>query len=1001
MPAIHRRGRFGSNYLAMAIAGILASGAAFAQDNEDDDLGDEGLEEITVTGTQIRGARISGALPVSIVDSEIIENFGIDSGDELLDLLPENGNNFFNEAENISGGVNSARGDVGAFNLRSLGTGNTLVLLNGRRMVNSASYQTEEVGGSFVPVNTVNSNAVPIYGLERVEVLREGASAIYGADAVAGVVNNVIKSDFTGFNIQTRFNDYEHVPRQDQTLVIEWGKDFNGGRTNISTFFSYYHRDRVNSQDEARWADADFRYRIPSGSPFEGDTAFRNDSANSEYGQYDVVGSISGFGLSGITDGSGEFETFPSGHPDCDWELGYGTCGAVDGNGTFRHNLNENRDLVSELDRFNLFFFINHEFENGVESFTELGGYMADTNMFRHAAAPFSTVKLRVGPENYYNPFGAVGSPNRLPDTFIPDVPPEGLTLEIDNYRFTEVPRIIDNEGDVFRIVQGFRWTKDKWDMEAAALWSRATKDDITRNRVSNTLMAEALFDSSPNAYNPFADRFNSNIERALVDVYRKSETELLLADFKISTAELFEMPAGPAGFLGGIELREESFIDDRDPRLDGTIVFTDYQGDTYPFVSDVVNSSPTPDSSGDRVVTSLFSELLLPVTESLDVQLAVRYEDFDDVGSTTVGKIAAGWRVFDPLLIRGSISTGFRAPNLVTVNEDIVARQNTRTDWACLYAAENGGDPDQDTLDCVNSTQRIAQGSDNLKAEESTNYSIGFALEPMDGMTITADYWSIEKEDTIGLFGEENHTLLDLALAREAGTGSCGTFQGNPAVNREDPSTLSPDEAAIYTAAGICPLGLIENIDDQYANLDDRNVSGVDLGFYYNWDTSIGNFDVRWISSYLIDYEQEAGGAAAVLVQAQADGTIPANYPVAGFADLIRRDGNQRNRQNFSLGWRYNDWRASATVFHISSFYQQDLTLDDGTRWRVPEMTTANVRADYTFDINDDMALRTRIGINNVTDERAPLADRYFGYFADAHRDLGRYYYVDFRLSL
>jgi outer membrane receptor protein involved in Fe transport len=983
----------------------LASVGAWAQDDVPEG---EDVEEITVTGTQIRGARISGALPVSVVDTETIENFGIDSGDELLDLLPENGNNFFNEAENISGGVNSARGDVGAFNLRSLGTGNTLVLLNGRRMVNAAAYQTEEVGGSFVPVNTANSNTIPVYGLERVEVLREGASAIYGADAVAGVVNNVIKSDFEGFNIRTRFNDYEHVPRQDHRIVLEWGKDFNDGRTNVSAFFDYYHRDRVNSQDESKWADSDFRRFVPEGSPWFGDTRFRNDSANSLYGQYDIRASMSGdpYGLraAGLVDASGEFETYPIGDERCAYELAPGTCGAPDGQGTFRYNLNENRDLVSELDRYNLFVFVNHEFENGIESFSEIGAYYSESNLNRHPSASFSTVRLRVPGDNYYNPYGVAGSPNRLPDVVngVPiSIPAEGLELEIDNYRFAELPRIVDNSGDMFRLLQGFRGSWDTWDWETAVVWSRATREDITRNRVSNTLMVEALSDTTPAAYNPFSGGVNSNIERALVDVRRDNETELAMIDFKVSTAELFDMPAGPAGFLGGIELREESFVDDRDPRLDGTIVFTDFQGDTYPFVSDVVNSSPTPDSSGERVVTSLFGELLLPLHESLDVQLAVRYEDFDDVGDTTVGKIAAGWRVNEALLFRGSVSTGFRAPNLVTVNEEIVARQNTRTDYACLFAANNGGDPDQDTLDCVNSVQRIAQGSDFLKPEESVNYSIGLVLEPVENMTITADFWGIEKEDTIGLFGEENHTLLDLVLAREAGTANCASFAGNPAVNREDPSTLTPDEANIYLASGICPLGLIDNIDDQYANLDDRTVTGVDLGVYYNWDTALGNFDVRWVSSYITKYEQEAGGDAQVLVEAKEAGIIPADFPVAGFADLIRRDGNQRNRQNLSIGWRSNNWSASATIFRISSFYQDSLTLTDGTRWRVPPMTTANVRADYQFDLSNDMELRTRIGVNNVSDERAPLADRFFGFFADAHRDLGRYYYLDLRLSL
>ena len=144
-------------------------------------------EEVVVVGSKIKGAKITGALPVTIMDASDIEALGIDSGDELLENMAENGMNLFNEAENISGGVNSARGDMGAYNLRNLGTGNTLTLLNGRRLVMSPGFQTEEIGGSFVPVTSVNSNLIPVGGLQRVETLKDGASAIYGADAVAGV----------------------------------------------------------------------------------------------------------------------------------------------------------------------------------------------------------------------------------------------------------------------------------------------------------------------------------------------------------------------------------------------------------------------------------------------------------------------------------------------------------------------------------------------------------------------------------------------------------------------------------------------------------------------------------------------------------------------------------------------------------------------------------------------------------------------------------------------
>ena len=160
------KSRYGGMVAVLSAAVIIPfiSAIAFGQT---DDAADEEVDEIVVVGSQIKGARITGALSVSVIEAVEIEAMGISSGDELLDALPEIGQNFFNEAEAHSGGVNSVRGDVGAYNMRNMGTGNTLVLLNGRRMVNSAGYQTEEVGGAFVPVNSANSNAMPVYGIER------------------------------------------------------------------------------------------------------------------------------------------------------------------------------------------------------------------------------------------------------------------------------------------------------------------------------------------------------------------------------------------------------------------------------------------------------------------------------------------------------------------------------------------------------------------------------------------------------------------------------------------------------------------------------------------------------------------------------------------------------------------------------------------------------------------------------------------------------------------
>jgi outer membrane receptor protein involved in Fe transport len=984
-----------------AVVEITELAQAESTESEATEEYDENIEEVVVTGSQIRGAGINEALAVSVITTQDIDALGIESGDELLDAIPEQGQNFFNEAENISGGVNSARGDIGAFNLRNIGTGNTLVLLNGRRIVNSATFQTEQVGGSFIPVNSANSAAIPVFGVKQLEILRDGASAIYGADAVAGVVNTVMRNDFDGLSIRGRWTEYDNIPRDDQSLTIEWGKLFNGGRTAVGVFANYYQRDRVNSQDDEKWADADFRRLIPEGSPWEGDTRFRNNSANSNWGQYDIVtGGRNPYGLQdlGITDRNGEFETYPTDDSRCAYFIAENVCGAPDGQGTYRYNLNENRDLSSDLKRYNIYGYFNHEFDSGMQFYSEVHYYKSETNLFRHPSASFSTVKLRVGPQNYYNPFGPCGSPNRLPEELIgAEVPCEGVQLEIDNYRLAEVPRVVDNNGETYRFLAGMRGSiGSDWDWDSAIVWSESKKDEVTHNRFSNLLLQEALNDPTPAAYNPFGAAVATNYERAVVDVYRNSKADLKMIDFKLTNIGLFNVWGGPVGFLLGAEYREESFKDDRDPRLDGTIAFTDWQGDTFPFVSDVVNSSPTPDNSGSREVFSLFTEIALPLHSTFDLQLALRYEDFSDVGNTTVPRIAFGWRPVDWFLLRGSWSEAFRAPNLVTVNESVVARNNTRDDYACLYAADFGGDPDQNTLDCRNTIQRRATGSDELKPEKSDNTSIGMVLTPIEYVTLTLDFWKIEKQDTIGLFGEENHTLLDLLLRLEAGTGNCAAFEGNPAVARQTPGA---DEADIYLAAGICPAGDIEFVADKYANLDTREVEGFDVGLYVDIPSSVGDWSLSWQGSFYTRYEQIAGPTAQSILDAQDAGLIPVNYPVDGLGDLIQRDGNQEEKMNARLRCDKGNWGASAAWYYIGDFYQSSLTLSDGTLYEIPSHSYFNLSADYAFDVFNSRT-RIRLGVNNVADERAPLADRYFGYFADAHRDYGRSYYVDLRMS-
>ncbi len=973
-------------YLMMLL--LISSYSLFSAEEE--------VEEVVVVGSQIKGAKITGALPVSVVSGIDIEATGVDSGDDLLEHIAEQGQNYFTEAEDASGGVNASRGDVGAYNLRNLGVGNTLTLLNGRRLVNSPGYQTELIGGDFVPTVSVNSNLIPVTGIERLEILRDGASAVYGADAVAGVINNVLQDDYEGLSVTARVSGYDHFGAEDTKITAKWGSFFNDGSTNVSVFFDHYDRENINAQEDPRWGAGDHRPFVDDDSPWKTSTSFRNLSSNSLYGQFDMVSSKEHAGESYNhlwTDSNGEFEIFPLGDSKCTnrghplFDTGYGTCIAQDGNGALRSNFWGPTDVRSELVRTNIVMFINHDMENGMESFTEFAYYESDSDRTAHASYAFSSSKHRVGPDNYYL------NQLKVDVDGVPTAIFASKNLYIDNYRYEERQRLVNVKKETYRFLQGFRGTRGEWDWETAFVTSKATSDDVTSNRMSNNLLKEALYDSTPAAYNPFSAGVNSNIERTLIDVYRKGESELTMVDFKISNPNVW----GDIGLLLGMEYRDEEITDDRDPRLDGTITYTDYEGDTYPLVADVVNSSPTGDVSGSRDVMSVFMEMQIPLTDKINMQSALRHEDFSDYGDSTVGKLALGWEITPWMDFRASVSSAFRAPNIVQMNEKTVVRSGTRYDRAAFQV--NAVQSVQNVIDSDSryTIQRMATGAENLEAEESENSSFGLVLSPTDDLIITVDTWSIEKDKTIGLFGRENQTVNDMLLRFANGTNNCSSFAGDPLVVRE-----APDEgdAAGFAAAGVCPFGDIKYVKNNYTNMAKRTVEGTDVGIYYNVDSDYGDFDIRYIGTFLDKFEQKASGEFARLQAEKDAGVIPESIPLKGFGDLLEKDGIYDNKHTVRVSWDKGPYRVSLSGLKKGSFVQTSLGTKNGIPYLIPSMTTLNLTMSYDFELGDHDA-RVRFAVKNLEDERAPTADRYYGYYADAHQDYGRNYWVDFTVRM
>ena len=951
---------------------------------------DEEIEEVVVTGSQIKGAKITGVLPVTILSSEDIEAIGPEDGTELLENIAEQGINYFTEAESDSGGVNSARGDVGAYNLRNMGVGNTLVLLNGRRLVNNAGYQTELLGGDFVPTMSVNSNLIPTNALDRVELLKDGASAIYGADAVAGVVNNVLQTDFTGFEVNFRGNGYDHFDANDERIQIKYGGDFNEGRTNISIMFDYYDRDAIAASEDPRWGDSDHRKLIPEDSLWANDSSF-NNRYSGKWPQLDLRGRTD------YSDSAGEIQIMPASDPRCSRsdskDTGYGTCLGVDttslANGEYYINPGQFRDYRGQLERDNTFIFVNHELENGNELFAEIGRYNSDYRRLKEPAGDFSTALLNIGPDYYYTELLGINSDNSS----------SNKNIRIDNWRPDIGPRIINVDKETSRYLVGFRGTTDSgWDWETAILQSKAESEDFTQNRLSNSLLEAGLSDSSANAINIFSSDVKTALAPAIIDVYRNDTSELSTFDFKASNPNIFDLPAGPVAMLVGFEYRKEEYSDDRDPRLDGTVRFTStVTGLTFPFVGDVLGSSPTADTTGERETNSIFAEFIVPLANSIESQIAIRHEDPDDTDSSTVGKFALGWDLSQNFSLRGSYSTSFRVPNLIQKNQLYVTRYGGVNDAVGVFV----GGSNSFALDDRYSIQSFRIGNPDLKPEESDNYSVGFVWTPeiLEGLTITYDEWEIEKENTIVLLGRSNVVVNDLINLINYGTANCSGYS-NPFVTRDTDFSYSEEELAAFASAGICPVGEAQVVTDPYANAATRTIAGDDLGIYYDLETSLGRFKLSINHSETDKFTQEPTATYAQLAAAQNDGTIPFNVTLSGFGDLALQDGNYVKKTSMKLNYRYGDWGAQISSLKKGEFYQSSETRSDGTRYMIPSMRTVNASVYYNFEIGDYDA-RVKLAVKNIDDERAPLADRFYGFFADAHQDYGRNYYLDFRLRM
>jgi outer membrane receptor protein involved in Fe transport len=976
------------------------------------------VEEVVVVGSQIQGAKVNTALPVTVVGLDEIRATAAVSGDELFRTIPQAGNVNFNSSF-IPGSSNSARGDVNSISLRNIGSGNTLVLLNGRRTVVHPTTQAE----SLVPVFTYNTNAIPVAGLKRVEVLRDGAGAIYGSDAVAGVINTVLQDHYDGGQMNAQYGAAQGTNLREGELDGLFGRNIQDGRGNFTLFGSTVRRSALLASDQDYTASSDER-PLFAGTPFATATSLDQRLTTSAFGVFQTpasAGTIRSNGVA-VTGSTGLFHISPIGNPTCGVTVSPGLC--IDSgsqNTTTDRNLRLDTaasfklSVIPEVTRYNLFSTFNYDLTPSVTFFSELGFYNAVTHGSVAPPAATSTTAITIPSTAYYNPFGAAVlpngqvNPNRLPGL---NISAAGVPVTINSYGLVDVGATpVQVTNDEYRILGGLRGKKFGFNWESAAVYSWATVNDQSYG-VSNTKLQQALSLSTPDAYNPFNGGTLNNLsigdatpssKSALaaitVPVYRKDETTLAMWDFKVSRPDLYTIWSGDIGVAAGVEVRRETYEDNRDPRVDGQITYTDaVTGVNSP--SDIVGTSNSPDVKGHRTVSSAYMEfqiplvspeMHLPLVNRVDVQLAGRAEHYSDVGDVAKPKIAASWDLVPGLRLRASYDEGFRAPNLEQLNVSVVSRSNTRTDYImCEADLRAGRITSFNQCTRTQPVQAHRAGNPNLQPETSDSTSYGVVLESnflprqYGHATLTVDAWKINQQNIIGLFGEGNAVILDY-YDRLNGTT-------NPNVHRAAPT---PDQIAAFAGTGLAAAGTVLYVDDQYVNQLPQQAAGVDYGFVYRLNTDdFGDFGVDVNVTHQTKLFQEPTAGIAQLLAARAAGKINAGTIITGAADLIGQNGAPAWRGSASFTWRRGPVSANWFMDYVGDFYSTALLNTDGSFFNVPATLMHNVSAAYEFQDGRWAGTQVRLGVRNLFDKDPPLVSG--GYVGAVYNPYGRYLYID-----
>jgi iron complex outermembrane receptor protein len=948
-----------ARYLRLAFGGSLTGMAmvalpAFAQTSTtgSDAVVQQG-ERVEVTGSSIKRIDAESGSPLQVITREDIQRLAPQNTEELLRSVSAT-----NSIGNVvtASGAGATTGGLSSVSLRGLGSSRTLVLVNGRRV---STFGGLAGGGG---ASAVDINSIPVAAIERVEVLKDGASAIYGSDAIAGVINFILRSDYTGALVESQYGQTTHAGdgrSYSSDAVVGFG-DLQKDRFNVM-LTAAFEKDQAIYGSQRGYADSSVTlnglndYTSSNTYPsniFIKSGSYRNFLAPT-YAPLVANGTYPTFGFTNCS--PSQVDPVIYGTSRCRYSpaalvplIPDQRRSSVGFNGQFAITPSITAYLDANASR------IITKYSEQASPISQAVGSLPKTNPYYAVEQAQLAGPIGAAINSTYGTGGVINSTSLLGESYVllPTTSPyyptafatslglNGAPLLL-TYRSIEAGgRQIRDESTSGRVVTGIKGSAFNWDYDLGLIYaaSKLNEYDVGGYELYSKILP-LLASGVVNPFGPSTPAAQAAIQNTVYhgEAY-DSKTQFSSINGHASR-DIYNLPAGPLSIAVGGDVRHEAY------RFEASAAYQ--VGDITGYGGNGIGIDKS------RNVEAGFVELTAPIIKGLDLDLAGRFDNYEYVGNTFNPKATLRWQPVKQFLARASIGTGFRAPALDELYAPITTGVSSEYSDPIRCPAEGAGGPD-----CNKQFNTLNGGNPNLQPEKSTSLTYGFQIEPTDNVHFGVDYFDIKLRNTIVIGGVTIGDILDSVADAQ---------KYSYLLTRGPADAFGP--------------GPIIAVSQQNLNLYKQHVRGLDFDLKLRAPLAYGRVTAALNGTYFLsdDYQGQDGSYEGVIANAEAlGGVLPRWKHIA------------------SLTYDYGPYSGSV-IQNFQSAYLDYPDDGSGNTRRVGVYETFDLQASYTGIKN----LKLTLGVKNVFDKDPPYSNVgggfYFqsGYdpsYADPH---GRFVYA------